>query len=73
MQLRGVDLAPGLELAAVTARLAAATPGKAGADLAYVCQAAKMRALDRAEGGGTLVLTQADFDQALTEFHAERH
>ncbi|MSQ09404.1 MAG: AAA family ATPase [Dehalococcoidia bacterium] len=73
VQLRGVGLAPGLDLDSVTTRLAAATPGKAGADLAYVCQAAKMRALDRAEGDGNLVLTQADFDQALAEFHAERH
>lgn len=49
-------------------RLADQTEGFSGADLAFVCQAAKLQALRRAGFVANVALTCIDFDSALTDF-----
>ena len=67
VNLRDVALAPGMTLAELTAQWAERTVGRSGADLAYLCQSAKLRALDRAGDKGDLVLAAADFERAAAE------
>ena len=63
IHLRGAALAPGVSLDDLVERLVARSDGLSGADLAYVCQSAKLRALDRAEQA----LDEDDFAEALRE------
>jgi transitional endoplasmic reticulum ATPase len=61
LQLRGAALAPGLTLAAVVDAVVPRTNGASGADLAQLCQAAKLHALEAAHFAGEPRLTLADF------------
>jgi transitional endoplasmic reticulum ATPase len=65
VHLRNAALAAGTELSALAQTLAAQTPGFSGADLTFLCQAAKLHALEEAGFTGEPRLTLADFEAAL--------
>ncbi|HEY1298723.1 MAG TPA: AAA family ATPase [Chloroflexota bacterium] len=68
IHLRGAALEPGLDGDTLVEHLVARSDGLSGADLAFVCQSAKLRALDRAEQA----LALEDFDAALRESALQR-
>jgi transitional endoplasmic reticulum ATPase len=65
IHLRGAQFATDSPMEHVVESLAPRTAGFAGADLAYLCQAAKLHALETAGFSGEPRLTLADFDAAL--------
>ena len=65
--LRGVTLAHGVRRDQLLVDMARATEGRSGADLAYLCQGAKLRALDRIRDLEDPVLTTDDFTKALAD------
>ena len=69
IHLRDAALETGLDSDTLVEHLVACSDGLSGADLAFVCQSAKLRALDRAEHA----LAQDDFDAALRESALQTH
>lgn len=67
VQLRGTSLASGLEVDQVATVIAEATGGLVGADLAFICQGARLAALeDEHEVGATEVAMQ-HFNRAMAD------
>ncbi len=62
----------GLSLGQLVSHVVAETEGMAGADLAYLCQGAKLAAMEAAGFRGEPRLRLADFDGALPEFSAPK-
>ena len=71
IQLRSAALAPGLALDGLIAHLTPLTAGFSGADLAFLCQGAKHRALEEADYSGEPGLTPQHFEVALEELSAQ--
>jgi len=65
IHLREAELHPELRLDSLAGQLGARTTAFSGADLAYLCQAAKLHALETAHFSGTPKLSFADFESAL--------
>jgi SpoVK/Ycf46/Vps4 family AAA+-type ATPase len=65
IHLRGAALADGTVLDDLIDHLARQTEGASGADLAYLCQAAKLHALEAAGFTGDPRLSAADFASPL--------
>ncbi|HZT09372.1 MAG TPA: AAA family ATPase [Chloroflexota bacterium] len=65
IQLRDALLDPAVDASALADEIAARTSGLSGADLAALCQAAKLHALDAAGYAGEPRLTRADFAAAI--------
>jgi transitional endoplasmic reticulum ATPase len=72
IQLRTAALAAGVSLSDVVAHLVPLTEGYSGADLAFLCQGAKHRALEEAGYSGEPGLAVRHFAGALEERHVAR-
>ena len=70
IHLGSASLAPGVVLDELIADLVARTAGFSGADLAFLCQGAKLQALEEVEYGSEPALASAHFEHALGEFRA---
>jgi SpoVK/Ycf46/Vps4 family AAA+-type ATPase len=68
VHLRAAALAPGVALDALVAHLLPRTEGFSGADLAFLCQGAKLQALGAADFAGEPGLDPAHFDAIVAEF-----
>jgi transitional endoplasmic reticulum ATPase len=73
LQLGSVAIGGAVALDDLVDRLAAATDGWSGADLAFLCQTAKLAAMDGAGSGDSIELTSDHFEAALAEFGRIRH
>jgi transitional endoplasmic reticulum ATPase len=71
IQLRSAALAPDVALDGLIAHLAALTAGYSGADLAFLCQGAKHRALEEADYSGEPGLAERHFKPVLEELGAQ--
>ena len=67
IQLRSAALASGVALDDLVRHLAPLTAGYSGADLAFLCQGAKHRALEESDYSGEPGLARRHFDAALEE------
>jgi transitional endoplasmic reticulum ATPase len=67
IHLGGAALGPGVDKEGLVRELVAASDGWSGADLAFLCQAAKLRALEGAGLDGDPALTQEHFLAAIQE------
>jgi transitional endoplasmic reticulum ATPase len=71
IHLGQTSLADGLDIDSVIAELVPRTEGMVGADLAFLCQNAKLAAMSAAKFEGDPELTLADFEVALAGFARE--
>jgi transitional endoplasmic reticulum ATPase len=71
IHLRGAALEPASDLDLLVTRLADLTQGFSGADLAFVCQNAKLHALDRAGFATGVALVAEDFEAAIRDFRPD--
>src|SRR5207248_844596 len=71
IHLSGSTLAPGLSIDSLVGRVVQLSDGMSGADLAFVCQTAKLHALDRSvsleASAADVALELADFEAVLGE------
>jgi len=70
IHLSSASLAPGVMLDELVADLVARTADFSGADLAFLCQGAKLQALEEVEYGTDPALASGHFEHALGEFRA---
>jgi transitional endoplasmic reticulum ATPase len=68
VHLRDAALAPNTDQERLISYLAAHTEGFSGADISYLCQAAKLRALDTTRPDAVPELSLAHFEAVLPEF-----
>lgn len=73
IHLRGAMLDEGTTVDGLAATLVPRTEGFSGADLAYLCQSAKLQALDELDYEGEPRLTERHFEKALAEVSASRN
>ncbi len=71
IQLRSAALATSATLDDLVAHLIPLTAGYSGADLAFLCQGAKLRALEESGYSGEPSLTPRHFDQVLEELSSQ--
>lgn len=67
VHLQTAAIQPGTDIEPLIERLAGLTEGFSGADLAFLCQRAKLHALDRVEYRGVPALATTDFDAVIHE------
>ncbi|MSQ23910.1 MAG: AAA family ATPase [Chloroflexi bacterium] len=72
VHLQGAILDEGTTVDSLVETLLPRTERMAGADLAYICQSAKIRALDELDYAGDPKLTMHHFEGVLTEFMTTR-
>ncbi|MBM2810158.1 MAG: family ATPase, subfamily [Chloroflexi bacterium] len=73
IHLRGAALESGVELDGLIDHLVQATGGLSGADIAFLCQSAKLRALEEAGFEFDAGLAARHFDEALPEVRVTTH